>query len=114
MYWIGYLNFTYNTVGGCQLEVKSNDNLLWALVSNGDKIALLKLDGPRTARVGQPVTFTVTNGRDGTPVAGADVNGYTTDAHGHVAITFTKSGVNTVKANKSGTVRSNRLDIKVT
>ena len=114
MFWNVYLNFAYNQIGGCQLEVKSNDNLLWALGQNGDKIALLKLDGPRTARVGQPVTFTVTNGRDGAPVAGADVNGHTTDAHGHVAITFTKSGGNTVKANKSDTVRSNRLDIKVT
>lgn len=113
--WDAYLNFNYNQVGGCQLEVKSGDNLLWAF--NSYKKPLLKLEGPFTTRVGVPITLTVRDARDNAAVAGAVLNGLetlTTNYNGQVTVTFATSGVFPVKADKSCAIRSNKLDIRVT
>ena len=55
----------------------------------------------------------MTNGQNDSPVAGADVNGKTIDANGHVSVTFAQVGFQDVKATKSGSIRSNRLYIEV-
>lgn len=59
------------------------------------------------------MTLTVTDGRDGSVVVGADVNGQKTNAAGQVSVTFVQTGRIGVKAEKPGSIRSNRLDILV-
>ena len=55
----------------------------------------------------------MTDGQDGSVVAGADVNGQKTNAEGQVSFTFERFSWIRVKAEKSGAVRSNQLDILV-
>jgi len=114
-YWGQYLNFRENQIGGCQLQVKSGDYVLFAAFVNmvSDEPHLLKLTGPHLAHLRQPVVLTVTDGRDGSVVAGADVNGQKTNAEGQVSVTFIETGRVGLKAQKSGSVRSNQLDILV-
>jgi hypothetical protein len=78
-----------------------------------DNVHFLKLTGPGYANVDQPVILTVTDGQNGSPVAGAEVNGQTSDANGHVSVTFTSSGAQKVKAEKSDSIRSDALTIVV-
>jgi len=112
-FWGILRNFEFTPVSGCQQEVKANDDILWAFDAF-NKAHFLKLTGPTTAHKNQPVVLNVIDGSTGTPVAGAVVNGQTTDANGNVSVTFTKTGVNGVKAEKSDSIRSNQLDILVT
>ena len=56
-----------------------------------------------------PIIFAVTDGQTGNPVAGATVNGPTTDANGKVSVTFTQVGTQEVKATKPGAIRSNQI-----
>ena len=55
----------------------------------------------------------MTDGQSGSPVAGAEVDGQTSDANGHVSLTFAKIGLQKVKAQKSDSVRSSQFDIEV-
>ena len=112
-FWGILLNFQFTPVGGCQQEVKINDDILFAFDAF-DKAHFLKLTGPKTARVGIPVTLTVTDGQDGSPIAGADVDGDTTDDNGNVSVTFEHAGPTEVKATRSDSIRSNQLTILVT
>jgi len=115
-FWGILLNFEWipGFVVGCQQEVKHNDDILFAFdVFNAEH--LLRLTGPEIVQVGITVVFTVTGGNTGIPVAGADVDGYTSDDNGNVIVTFTKSqaGVVVLKADKSGSIRSNKLVVLV-
>lgn len=78
-----------------------------------NKAHFLKLAGPLTARVGQTVTLTVTDGATGSPIAGAEVEGQTSDASGHVSVTFGSIGLKGVKAEKGDSIRSNKLTVVV-
>jgi len=111
-FWGLLVNFQFTPVGGCQEEVQVDDDVLFAFDAF-NKAHFLKLTGPDTAHVGTPVILTVTDGQTGSPVAGADVNGDISDASGHVSVTFTKVGPTKVKAEKSDSIRSNALPIKV-
>lgn len=111
-FWGILLNFEFIPVGGCQQEVTVNDEILFAF-NAFNKDHFLKLTGPTTAQVGKPVVLTVTDGSDGLPVAGADVNGDTSDANGHVSVTFEQAGVEVVKATQADSIRSNQLTILV-
>ena len=111
--WGILINFEFTAVGGCQQEVKHDDDVLFAFDAF-NKAHFLKLTGPESAHIGIPVVLTVTDGQTGRPVAGADVNGDTSDANGHVSVTFTHAGQHTVKAQKSDSIRSNQLTILVT
>lgn len=111
-FWGILLNYEFTPVGGCQQEVKRNDEVLFAFNAFNAN-AFLKLTGPSTAHVGQPVIFTVTDGQTSKPVAGATVDGQTSDPNGQVSVTFTHDGRQTVKATKSGAIRSNKLTIHV-
>ncbi|KAF8808424.1 hypothetical protein BYT27DRAFT_7137375 [Phlegmacium glaucopus] len=111
-FWGLLLNFQFTPVGGCQQEVKLDDDILFAFDAF-NKAHFLKLTGPHTARVGHAVILTVTDGQNGGAVAGAVVDGNVSDANGHVSVTFTKLGPSEVKAEKSDSIRSNRLIILV-
>ena len=55
----------------------------------------------------------MTDGMTGSPVAGAVVNGETSDVNGQVLVTFSSTGPAGVKADKSDSIRSNQLTIQV-
>lgn len=59
------------------------------------------------------MTFTVTDGSTGAPVAGASVWGATSGADGKVSVVFGSVGVQQVKASKSGAARSNAVGVVV-
>ena len=112
-FWGLLLNFQFTPVGGCQQQVKTGDEVLWAFDAFS-KNSFLKLSGPKTAMVGKAVTLTVKDGSTGNAVAGATVNGQTSDVDGKVSVVFGKKGVVTVKAEKEGSVRSNAVPLLVT
>ena len=111
-FWGILLNFDFIPAGGCQQEVKENDEILYAFNAFSANFFLV-LTGPSTARVGVPVTLTVTDGQTHKPVAGAAVNGVTSDANGKIVITFTQVGTQDLKATKSDAIRSSTLVIQV-
>jgi hypothetical protein len=109
----GYaLNFTPSQVGGCQQQVQGGDDVLFAY-DFFSKVHLLKLVGPGAANVGEPVRVTVTDGQNGTPVAGASVDGQVTGADGSATFTFSTVGVHPLKAERADSVRSNTLGVCV-
>jgi len=111
-FWGILLNFEFTPVGGCQQEVKKNDEVLWAFDAFNAN-AFLKLAGPTLAHANSPVVLTVTDGQTGNPIDGATVDGDTTDASGHVSVTFPHPGVQKLKATKPGAIRSNQIVIVV-
>jgi len=109
----GYaLNFTASSVGGCQQKVQSGDDVLFAY-DFFSKAHLLKLAGPGSANTGEAVRVTVTDGQNGTPVAGASVGGQVTGPDGAATLTFTTTGVHPLKAESPDSVRSNTVAVCV-
>ena len=111
-FWGLLLNFQFTPVGGCQQEVKHNDEVLFAFDAF-NKVHFLKLTGPNIANLHTTVVLTVTDGQSGNPVAGAIVKGETSDANGHVSVTFSTIGEKKFKAEKSDSIRSNQHTIIV-
>ncbi|TFK36758.1 hypothetical protein BDQ12DRAFT_686451 [Crucibulum laeve] len=111
-FWTFLVNFQFGEVGGCQQQVEALDQVLFAFDGFG-KAHILKLTGPELAHKNKLITLTVTDGTTGAPVAGATVNGQTSDANGKVSITFSKLGTSGIKAEKSDSIRSNLLNILV-
>jgi len=111
-FWGILLNYEFTPVGGCQQEVKRNDDVLFAFNAFNSN-AFLKLTGPKSAKRDVPVILTVIDGQTSKPVAGATVHGSVSDANGKVSVTFAQDGRQTVKATKSGAIRSNRITIHV-
>ena len=112
-FWGLLVNYQFTPTGGCQFETKTNDNILWAFDAFNAQY-FLKLTGPsKPVPKGKPYTVTVTDGSTGTPVQGATVNGATTGADGTATITPAKSGLQTYKAEKAGSIRSNRIAVVV-
>ncbi|SHG86435.1 DUF4430 domain-containing protein [Streptoalloteichus hindustanus] len=110
-FWNLAVDYKLPDVGGCQYQVKAGERVLWAY--DGYDRPLLELDGPSSGEVGQPVVLKVTDGRNGQPVAGAAVGGATTDANGNATVTPTQTGRTCFKAEKAGTVRSDRHCVHV-
>jgi hypothetical protein len=109
----GYaLNFTPSQVGGCQQQVQNGDDVLFAY-DFFSKAHLLKLAGPGSANTGEAVRVTVTDGQNGTPVAGASVGGQVTGPDGGATLTFTSTGVHPLKAESPDSVRSNTVAVCV-
>src|SRR5439155_21112084 len=78
----GYaLNYSPSQIGGCQQRVQGGDDVLLAY-DFFSKAHLLKLVGPGSANTGVAIRVTVTDGQNGSPVAGATVCGQTTGADG--------------------------------
>jgi hypothetical protein len=109
----GYaLNYTPSQVGGCQQQLTTGDDVLFAY-DFFSKAHLLKLSGPATANVGEPVRMTVVDGQNGSPVAGAGVGGQSTGADGSATLTFGAPGIQVLKADKADSVRSNPISVCV-
>ena len=106
------MNSEASQVGGCQEIVKTGDEVLWAYDAFS-KERVLKLSGPTTGRTNQPVSVRVTDGANGTAVAGATVRGVPTGADGAASITFSDPGVYRLKAERADSVRSNALSVCV-
>ncbi|KAJ7592624.1 hypothetical protein C8J56DRAFT_929070 [Mycena floridula] len=111
-FWGLLLNWEFTPVGGCQERVNKGDEILWAFDAFS-AVDFLKLEGPATAKVGKPLTLTVTDGSTGALIEGADVNEGVSDSNGRVTIIFGKVGTHGVKAQKEGSIRSNQLIIQV-
>lgn len=106
-------NWQFDTsYGACSRQVGNGDVALFAYSTGSEP--LLKLSGPATARPGETATVKVVDGRDESPIAGASVGGRLTGADGTAVVgPFSERGENPFKAEKSGTVRSNRLSVCV-
>jgi hypothetical protein len=99
-------------VGGCQFEVKSGDEVLWAYDQFAKKHILL-LSGARKTRVGETYKVKVRDGQDDKPVAGASVGGKKTNAKGIAKFRFKTRGAKRLKASRADSVRSNQLRVQV-
>jgi hypothetical protein len=123
-YWGFAVDYTYSSVGGCQLQLAPGSEVLWAYNYFNMK-HLLNLSGPASVTIGTPFTVHVTDGQTGEPISGAVVgqlvggvtsvaaSSPTTDAAGNATITLTQSGTVTLKATQSESVRSNGLAVSV-
>src|SRR3954463_7115431 len=89
-FWGTALNGTATELGGCQVQVKTGDDVLWAYDMFSAK-QFLALSGPRTARVDKPFKVTVTDTKNGKkPVKGANVGKVAkTNAKGQATIVGT-------------------------
>ena len=108
-YWDVRTNGVSNDRGGCQIELANGDEVLYAI--DGYNKPGLKLTGPATAAPGAPFAVQVTDGSG--PVDGAEVGGQTT-AGGSATVRLDTPGLHRLKATKTGSVRSNALDVCVT
>ena len=113
-FWGTALNGTPTELGGCQVQVKNGDEVLWAYDMFSAK-QFLELSGPRTARLNRPFRVKVVDAKNGDkPVKGADVSGVArTNSRGVATIVGTERGLLLVKAERRGAVRSNALVVRV-
>jgi hypothetical protein len=111
-FWGILLNGSFTAVGGCQQRVQNNDEVLFAFDAFS-KSHVLRLTGPTHVKVRQPATYHVTDVQTGAPIAGADVNGVTSDAAGNATLTFTAPTALRVKANRGDSIRSNAVVTRV-
>ncbi len=111
-FWGVLVNYEFTPVGGCQFALHNGEEVLWAFNAfNAEHF--LKLASPHLATTGHPITVKVTDGKTGEPIAGAVVEGVTTNGSGEAAITFTSPGIKHLKASKAGSVRSNGQTVLV-
>jgi hypothetical protein len=111
-FWGYAVNFRFAQKGGCQMRVNQGDEVLW-IFDAFSKSHVLKLAGPSAATTGAPVTVTVTDGPDGSPLAGASVGGAETGSDGRATLSFADAGVYRLKAERADSVRSNALTLCV-
>ena len=113
-FWGTALNGTPTELGGCQVQVKAGDDVLWAYDMFSAK-QFLELIGPRTARLKKPFKVKVIDAKNGgKPVKGASVSGVAkTDDKGFATIVGREKGLLLVKAERRGAVRSNALVVRV-
>jgi hypothetical protein len=107
-FWGLVVNGKFSNSGGCQVKLNQGDEALYAFDAFS-KSAILRLAGPGTATVGQPVNVTVTDTQSGSPAANASVHGATTGADGVATVTFGQEGIYRLKAERSDAIRSNAL-----
>ena len=111
-FWGYALNFVTVEQGGCHVRVQPGDEVLFAY-DVFSKAHLLKLTGPATAIANHPVFVTVTDGKSGLPVGGAQVGNTTSRLDGRARVVFDSPGQKTLKAEATNSIRSNRLSICV-
>jgi hypothetical protein len=109
-FWGYAYNWKPSSVGGCQQELTSGDQVLFGF-DFFSKSHLLELSGPANAQVGQPVQLKVVDGQDDSAISGASVAGTTTGADGTATVTYSSPGVVRLKADRSDSIRSNELDV---
>jgi hypothetical protein len=107
-FWGLIVNGKFSNSGGCQVKLGQGDEALYAFDAFS-KNAVLRLVGPGTATVGQPLNVTVTDTQNDTPAANASVHGATTGADGVASLTFKEEGIYRLKAERSDAIRSNAL-----
>jgi len=107
-FWSLWINHAFSDKGGCQKRVLAGQDVLWAGIPFSVSVPL-KLEGPATGVVGQPLSVRVIDGQTGAPQAGATVGGATTGADGRAALTFAEKGIYRLKAEKPATIRSNTI-----
>jgi hypothetical protein len=90
--------------------VKQGDEVLFAH-SSFSMSKVLRLRGPATATTGQPVRVSVEefDGFNGSPAAGATVNGRTTGSDGTATMSFAREGIYRLRAGRPDAVRSNAI-----
>lgn len=98
--------------GACHVQVQQGDEVIWGYEGFGKPF--LRLTGPATTAVGQPVRIGVVNGVDGSPVAGVAVGGTTSGSDGSATVCFDTPGVRRLKAERADSLRSNALLLAVT
>jgi hypothetical protein len=113
-FWGTALNGTPTELGGCQVQVKSGDEVLWAYDMFSAK-QFLHLTGPKTAKLNKPFKVKVTDEKNGDkPVKGATVGQVArTNAKGVATIVGKARGLTLVKAERKGAIRSNALVVRV-
>ena len=111
-FWAFLVNSQFSQSGGCQTRVGQNDEVLWAF-DGFNKSSVLRLEGPASARTGQPIGVRVTDGQDGGAEPGARVGGAVTGADGRATLVFRDPGVYDLKAERDDAIRSNRLTLCV-
>lgn len=113
-FWGAALNGTPTELGGCQVQVKRGDEVLWAYDLFSAK-QYLKLTGHRTARVGKPFKVRVVDTKNGNkPVKGASISGVAkTNSKGIAKIVANEKGDLLAKAERRGALRSNALVVRV-
>jgi hypothetical protein len=107
-FWGLVVNGQFASSGGCQTRLTQGDEAVWVFDAFS-KSAVLRLTGPGTATVGQPVNVQVTDTQAAQPAANANVNGATTGSDGVATLTFNEAGIYRLKADRSDAVRSNSL-----
>ena len=110
-FWGTALNFRDTDAGGCQVQVKSGDQVLIAFDSF-DKTKL-QLTGARGTRSREVFALFVLNGVTGDRVAGARVGGKTTNTQGRVLLRITKRGLYRFKATAPDSIRSNEWKVRI-
>jgi hypothetical protein len=115
-FWGYALNYIPSQIGGCQQRVETGDEVLFGY-DFFSKTHLLKLAGPGKAAVGSPIVLTVSDGSDGSAIAGASVAGAPDSAitgpDGSVGVTFDSAGLRLLKADRADSIRSNALRVCV-
>lgn len=113
-FWGTLVNYELIPVGGCEFALHNGDEVLFAF-NAFDADHFLKLTGPLLSVAGHPITVKVTDGSTGEPIAGALVGpvngtpGAETNTKGEATITFKRPGLESLKASKPGSIRSNGL-----
>jgi hypothetical protein len=111
------VNYQQAPVGGCQLQVHAGDEVLFAseFFAGPDfaQLPLLKLGGPARAVTGKPFAVSVSDGGTGAPFAGAAVGGAQTGPEGVTTLAFKSPGLVRLKAEATGTIRSNAVNVCV-
>ncbi len=122
----GYaLNYRPVEVGGCQQQVGTGDEVLYGFFFGGPpdypERPLLRLRGPARAATGQPVPVSADEFKQTPfipgqprdlmqgPAAGATIAGAQTDASGATTVTFGSPGLQRLKAERAGSIRSNAV-----
>jgi hypothetical protein len=107
-FWGLVVNGQFASSGGCQTSLTQGDEVVWVFDAFS-KDAVLRLAGPGTATVGQPLNVQVTDTQSGQPAASASVGGATTGSDGVATLTFNQEGIYRLKADRPDAVRSNTL-----
>jgi len=100
-------------VGGCQQETKKGDQVLWAFDAFSKNYFLKVSPAELVVKRGDTRSVTVTDGMSGVPIAGAVIDGATTDANGVATLTFPTKGGYSYKATRDDSIRSNALYVVV-
>jgi hypothetical protein len=112
-FWEAIVNFKPTSAGGCQIEVHSGDQVLWAVGGGTHAKHILKLTAPTHAKAGKPFTVKVVDGKNGAVIKGAKVGGQKTDRKGRAKLRFSKTGVKKLKATRTDSIRSNQVQVTI-